>query len=358
MSVDISQDLSLLNLDKFLASGFIFQCPLNRHIWLGAQCVVDEVDKYTHFHTNFYQTETSYYSVDGLMFKVSLVDLLNFLESNIPNKLIISEVENTDSDYLNDVADSLEWIRGKTKIQKLVGVTRANYAMMNSEHPISNLPEMSKLHGSLYGIWSKGSGVLGNSPEPLYIKSLKGWKTTALAGTISTNKSDYRELLLSNQKEIFEHQVVLDGILDKLKSIDLEVSNEDTKVFDYGPIAHLKADISFFTKEDKGISSKKIVELLSPTAALGGYPVDSSLDYLKKLKYFSLEKDQRSFGGIYGFRFDSTEFGLVGIRNIYWNQDEAYIHSGSGIVDGSDPELECIEVRKKRASIAESFFNA
>jgi isochorismate synthase EntC len=358
MSVDISQDLSLLNLDKFLASGFIFQCPLNRHVWLGAHLLVTDDESYTHFHTNFYQTKTNYYSVDGLMFKVSLDELLVFLKLNTPNKLIISEVENTDSDYLNDVVDSLKWIKGESKIQKLVGVTRANYTMLNSEHPVSNLPEMAKLHGSLYGIWNKGSGVLGNSPEPLYVKALKGWKTTALAGTISTNKSDYRELLLSNQKEIFEHKVVLDGIVDKLKSIDLEVSNEDTKVFDFGPIAHLKADISFYTKANESISSKKIVELLSPTAALGGYPVDSSLDYLRKLKYFSLEKEQRSFGGIYGFRFDATEFGLVGIRNIYWELDEVYIHSGSGIVDGSDPELECIEVRKKRASIAGSFLNA
>jgi len=100
-----------------------------------------------------------------------------------------------------------------------------------------------------------------------------------------------------------------------------------------------------------------LVNILGPTAALGGYPSKLCFEYLRKTKYYQIEKENRYFGGVYGLDLPGLSFGLVGIRNIIWNKDKLSIHSGSGIVQGSIVQNECDEVYKKRKSIEDIFID-
>ena len=269
-------------------------------------------------------------------------------------RLSINEVENSDDIFSKDLAKIKTWFIDDQNLKKLVAVTTSRYKLKNKAHPLSQIKAMINLPGSIYGQWKDGKGVIGVSPEPLFVKEKNGWRTRSLAGTISTDESQYKQKLLGDPKEKNEHDLVISDIVHKMKPFAKTIKTGSTTVEAYGKIAHLQTEIFF---EAEYLSSEKIVQLLSPTAALGGYPQSLSQRYLQDLGYFNEAGENRYFGGVMGLDFEDESFGLVGIRNFYWDhhQQQGIIHSGCGVVRQSDPQLELLEVKKKRNVITRLF---
>ncbi len=345
----LSDDLSGLKFDEFLKSGFIFQSPDRESFWLGV-LEIGSLEDHIFCHQNFYSTKLSY-SRSRNIYKVSTKSLLKFISSHCPRPLKLALQETTDDSYIKDVADCLSWIKSDSKLKKLVAVTRAKYEASEQAHPLSRIHDLNRLRGQIYGVWHSRSGVIGCSPEILFNKSGAKFKTTALAGTISTREENFEQKMMSDQKEKEEHLLVVEGIKKSLEMIGSNLEIEETKVTIFGELAHMRTNLSF----ESNVSPIECIKALHPTAALGGDPKDICLSYLRRLRYFELDKSERSFGGIYGVNLGDEYYSLVGIRNVYWREDNYFIHSGSGIVSESTVEGELGEVRKKRESIAKAF---
>jgi menaquinone-specific isochorismate synthase len=329
----------------FVKSGFIVQKPFSKEIWIG-------IGKGTNacggtFLSNFFQTSFRYIPSDYVV-KTDIDTFSNWVITNSAEKLKIKFTNDLDDKYEVDVKKSIDWINDADPLEKLVSVTRAFFKGENDEHPITQIEKLRCLNGSLYGYWDSDHGTLGVSPEPLFYKNNKTYKTIALAGTISTDIENYEQIIFSDDKEINEHNLVIKDIVSKLDGFSNSIVTKDTHCFNFGPFAHLKTEIEFSLDN---IKVKDLVRSLGPTAALGGYPSKLTFSYLPKLNYYQYDGDQREFGGVIGLDTDEESFGLVMIRNINWIKNQYIIDSGSGIVSDSNPISERSEVKRKRQSI-------
>ncbi len=94
--------------------------------------------------------------------------------------------------------------------------------------------------------------------------------------------------------------------------------------------------------------------MLSPTAALGGYPTLEAMNFLKETEY-QKENPKRYFGSAFGYKSEKINQVLVAIRNVQWNPLKLWIESGGGVVSGSELENELNEVRLKRNIIKDHY---
>ena len=349
MGKSFLEDLSALNLSTYLESGFVFMDRDKEFAWLGV-LETASADDYDVFHSNFYNTAQFYFKSPSI-FKIPMNTFAKFLSEREDGEFNYQLLETSDQSYMDDLARSIEKIRNSEKLHKLVCVTTAKFNS-SGKHPLFAFKKLKELDGFIYGIWGdRIENVLGVSPEPLFIRSRDSYSTVALAGTISTKTEGYKSILMNDIKEREEHDLVIKDIENKLSKLGANTEIAETKVRDFGALAHLETEMKF----KSNLSPVDVVKTLSPTAALGGYPTDIALEELKQMNYFSLDKNQRSFGGVYSFNLHDTEFALVGIRNIFWDGRLSTIHSGGGIVSASNPESELQEVKNKRSLVVELF---
>ena len=344
--------LDQISFSAFIDSGFVVQYPATDRLILGVNRT-HIPSKVRLIKSNFFQTK-----FEELYFEYTLEvtrdEFVHWVSKNCTEILTLTKVKDHDHDYMDDVKTSIDWIDNESNISKLVAVTRAYLKTDNVIHPIANILKLIQLNGYLYGHWEKSKGVIGVSPEPLFYKENNTFKTMALAGTISTDIDDYEKVILSDDKELEEHNLVIEDILTKLRPIASNLNVEKTFCYNYGPFAHLKTPISF---QYEGVNYKNLIYALGPTSALGGFPSKNTFQYLQKLKYYQYEQSDREFGGVIGVDGVDDPFSLVMIRNLVWDNDNYIIDSGSGIVSASSPENEVSEVQKKRNAI-ESIYRA
>ncbi len=341
--------LSSNEFDEFLICGQVIQHPVSMDVYLGIGRAKVQDASALFVQMPFYASSVNNI-VPRKWAKVSLTDLAQDIENYFDERLVISFIESTDQKYIGDVQGIIEHIRIDSDLEKLVAVTTAKYGH-NNIHPLSRLKDLIQLNGYLYGLWSPEGGILGMSPEPLVTKREKNWQTRSLAGTISKSVENYAEILLSDDKERLEHQLVISDLNNKLNQMNIKTEISPTNLFEFGDIAHLCTEINFNAPEAE---LETIMLKLSPSAALGAYPAHR-LSELKKLNYYQDAKENRIFGGSLGFKNLNDSCALVMIRNIMWDRDFYYIHSGSGIVASSDPSKELQEVQHKREVIERCF---
>lgn len=198
-----------------------------------------------------------------------------------------------------------------------------------------------KTQGFQYGYWSKTSGMIGCTPEILFQQSEKNITTMALAGTIeSTN---------SKSKLLKEHQLVIEDIKTQLSSFG-KTTVGDQSLEEANGLTHLKTDIT--VNVDRTVTFENLVKALHPTPALGIFPRDPSMKWLKKQS-----PNRGGFGAPFGAAFpDECSICLVAIRNVMWDAKTARIGSGAGILPESDCNEEWKELWLKRESVKKIFF--
>ncbi|MDE6802253.1 MAG: chorismate-binding protein, partial [Muribaculaceae bacterium] len=112
--------------------------------------------------------------------------------------------------------------------------------------------------------------------------------TMALAGTRKRTYSD--DLDNWDEKNQYEHNIVADVILDSLEHLGVKSIEERENMIKTGSVEHLCHDIRF---KAEGVSAEKILDTLSPTPALGGFPREIALQFLD---YYELHP-RRCYGG-------------------------------------------------------------
>lgn len=200
--------------------------------------------------------------------------------------------------------------------------------------------------GRVYGAWEKGQGILGLTPEDLFVLTPEGaLETMALAGTA---RLDCAENLPGDSKERHEHQLVIEDLVERLSPLG-QVSVGETCVVRLPALAHLKTGISVRPKG--GVPEfAECVRRLHPTAALGAFPREAGWKWL-------LSEDSRAphsrnrFGAPFGWLQERDRICAVAIRNIQWSDGLTLLGSGCGVVAQSDADKEWAELELKRASV-------
>lgn len=244
--------------------------------------------------------------------------------------------------------ESFQEIQGKIhrgEIEKAVPVVFAESPMVPSNGQIAHMLDHAlEAHPELYvfALIDQGAGILGATPEVLFHLNDKSLKTMALAGT---HPRAEKEDLLKDPKELREHRLVVDDLKQRLEKSGLLKIGE-THVAEFGPLCHLRTIIEAEVASD---SVEDMMKRLHPTAALGVYPRNYGVQWMKGLPY----QDQRGlFGAPLVFSLSEKEsLALVAIRCLQWSDSGSQIGTGCGIVEASDLQKEWKELALKRESV-------
>lgn len=195
----------------------------------------------------------------------------------------------------------------------------------------------------VYGIWNSHDGILGATPEVLFKKENLSLETMACAGTCDANT----EMFLKDPKELYEHQLVVQGIVESLSPYG-KISKKELQLLSLPNLTHLVTPIK--VKLNQQMPFESVVKALHPTPALGAWPREKGKDWLKK---YQMQIDRKRFGAPIGFVNNESNFSAcyVAIRNVQWDNNGMQIAAGSGVVPQSSVNFEWQEIQNKISAI-------
>lgn len=293
---------------------------------------------------DFYRKEFLAYTPASFLV-VSKANALIWIKGLSEEHPHLSPVFNDDDTYEKDF-NALK-SAFKQDLEKVVLISRETYLPFENETSIRRLLRKSFEFGTgtPYGFWNGHYGVIGSTPETLYAVENENLMTFALAGTA---RAGQEEELLSSKKDRHEHDLVIKDIKEKLSSFTDNVDVSETGIHPFKNIIHLKTNIVAALK--KNVDFSELTNTLSPTAALGGYPKERSLAFLKS-SHYSQKYPMRWFGSAFGLVSDDYKHFVVSIRNVQWENQHLFIESGGGVVPESELLKEMEEIRLKRNTI-------
>ena len=202
----------------------------------------------------------------------------------------------------------------------------------------------------IFGYEKDGRTFVGASPEILVRHRGSEILSYALAGTAPKDGPNAwtKEQLLTNKKNLVEHNIVRDRIVNTMKAITPDVTVGETGIMELSHLYHLRTII---TAKD---STKSLVEwskLLHPTPALGGEPREKALALLR-----TYEAHERGmYAAPFGFMKDMGDgIVVVAIRSALIMDNVLYAYAGCGVVAESDADEEYTETNNKMRTILDA----
>ncbi len=195
---------------------------------------------------------------------------------------------------------------------------------------------------------NRSAAFLGSTPERLAGFQAAFIKTEGLAGSIArgrtaTSDAQLEKQLLSSDKDLGEHRLVVDAIRERLHRYTPNVRIQaEPGVRKYPNVQHLHTPITAEIPSD--LSPLSVLEALHPTPAVGGYPMETVLPRIQELEGI----DRGWYAGPVGW-FNTNGRGefAVAIRSGLIESHQARLFAGCGIVADSDPESEWKETLLK-----------
>lgn len=216
---------------------------------------------------------------------------------------------------------------------------------------VNSLQNLRRRYGDchLFSIGNRwGQRFIGASPERLFAIRQRRLVADALAGSAprgTTTLADvtYAEELRSSPKEVREHRVVVDFLLDRLRDLGMTPDPiKPIRLLQLSNIQHLWTPIYADLTED--IHPLQIVERLHPTPAVAGSPQSIAYREIRRHEQF----DRLLFAAPIGwFDAEGNASFLVGIRSALLDGCRARLYAGAGIVAGSQPDRELAEIELK-----------
>lgn len=186
------------------------------------------------------------------------------------------------------------------------------------------------------------------SPE-CFIKIVDGMiYSYPMKGTIDASLPDAEEQLMKNEKELWEHNTIVDLIRNDLSMISKEVELTKFRYIDRvkthkGELLQVSSEIRGRLAETWKAKLGEILIKLLPAGSISGAPKQKTLELIGEA-----EKMERGyFTGIFGI-FDGKELDSgVMIRYIELHEDGLQFRSGGGITGHSHMENEYLEMIEK-----------
>ena len=192
-----------------------------------------------------------------------------------------------------------------------------------------------------------GKGVwVGASPELLISETNESFHTVALASTKKLEQNQQLSEIALTQKEIEEQALVSRYVINCFKKLRLrEFHEHGPKTIKAGSLAHLKT--TFEVKYEEVHFERladQMVELLHPTSAVCGTPMENSKAWISKKENY----DREFYSGFLG------PVNHEGVTDLFVNLRCAKIHNGmirfyagAGITEDSNPQKEFEETEMK-----------
>ena len=298
------------------------------------------------FAKDFYSDTFTFYYPQNIL-KISLTEAIAFFERYQLNPQI---TESVNFDYLYEF-DFNAFKSNLDKLQKVVLISREEFKVDSFQQALKHFfySALNFGTGYPYGFWNQTSGILGATPELLFKVADEKLKTFALAGTA---KRELGDELLASVKDRHEHNIVIDDIKEKISPFCHDISIGHTHLHPFKQIVHLRTD--FQAKVNSDFDFVSLAKKMSPTAALGGYPMNESLKFLKQTKY-AQNFPHRIFGSVMGLVTPDETLSVVMIRNIQWAGEKFIIECGGGVVAESLLANELAEIELKRNVIKKNY---
>jgi len=264
-----------------------------------------------------------------------------------------------------DVPDRVAWARAIERtvdeiqngsFQKTVLARRTYFSSPTPVDPLSILKRLRASAGDCYLFafqFLENATFLGTSPERLYAFRDGLIRTEALAGTrrrgdSASSDAVLAEDLLHNEKELREHRFVMDCIRETLETLCVDISTDPAlSLAKLASCQHLV--YHYQGRLTPGRTDADLLVALHPTPAVGGYPRDAALAWIREIEPF----DRGWYAGPVGWvSSNSSEFAL-GIRSALVAGNDLSLYAGAGIVSGSTPDAEWDEIEAKIAAFRE-----
>lgn len=290
--------------------------------------------------------------------QLSGTELENHLQEYLANDTLLNVSqwqEANDASFAESFAQIQQAI-SIGQLQKAVPIVFAHSSWYPSRTDIAKM--ILKLISSpdsltIYGLWNSQAGVLGATPEILIEQEQSYLNTMALAGTlpkmnnqqqiISLNEAE--QMLLSDKKEMSEHQFVAKDIISQLEQYG-QLKLDGPHVVELPSLYHLRTRMSL--KLNSEIDFELLTKKLHPTPALGTYPRHLWQTFLSNLPE---QKERATFGAPFMLQTPGWKSAVVAIRCLEWTEKGSRIGSGCGVVKDSDLQKEWYELKQKRDSV-------
>lgn len=188
-----------------------------------------------------------------------------------------------------------------------------------------------------YGLW------IGATPELLFYINHSELLSIALAGTRLINDHKYYPW---NFKELKEHYIVVNYIVNILNRYFGKLYLESTQILKTGFIKHLKTLIKFSFFKEPPIY-QELLALLHPTPAVCGIPKDIAYNFI-----INHENYNRSFyTGYIGIINNNISEFYVNLRCANILDKLIVSYAGCGITNYSNPKDELLESKLKMQNI-------
>lgn len=279
----------------------------------------------------------------------TLLSSLNSLSNDVPREKF--DWKPPCKIAMEETFSSLQKTFQQTPLEKLVlyDFSKSNTSSLNLSHRLQTLRSMFSTMNRFplyaYGFWNEKEGIIGATPEILFMKNQKKIETMALAGTVPAGTSP--EGLLCDNKLKKEHQLVVNDLVARLSPFG-QTKIGPLSILHLPTLSHLKTAIETELTNDENVET--IIRNLHPTPALGGYPKELGLKWL-------IDYNQRlprgRFGAPVGVVAQSEKSAIfyVAIRNVAWDSYGLQIGAGCGIIAESDCETEWEEMLLKMKSV-------
>ena len=273
------------------------------------------------------------------------------IESNWEQQNIFSSEH---SQYFRNVVGSALKSIAVNEFSKIVIAQATDITSVIPFRVIQSLHNLRERHPDCY-IFSiangQGKNFIGASPERLVSIQNRQLVTDALAGSAprgKTNSEDvhWSNLLLRSRKEKREHQAVSDFIIDRLRQMGLKPYQLPLQLLKLSNIQHLWTPI--YAHLPKDIEPLDIVAQLHPTPAVAGVGTEIACQRIRHYEKFDRSLYAAPLGWI--DNQGNSEF-IVGIRSALIEGKHARLYAGAGIVSGSNPDKEFIEIQLKLQSL-------
>lgn len=277
--------------------------------------------------------------------------ILSSIEGFIPESenVLLKEADINPKKWMDNVETIVEELKaGSLKKVVLARESRLVFKKpIEIERVLANLMKLQK-ESFIFAFESNGDCFIGASPERLIKKYGENVFTTCLAGSIprgKTKEDDHilGDALLSDQKNLTEHQFVVDMIKEAMEESCTEVElPEKPQLMKMRDIQHLYTPVIGKTRDDASLLA--LVDRLHPTPALGGLPKKEAVERIREVE----ELDRGFYAAPLGWMdFRGNGEYAVAIRSGLIQDNEASIFAGCGVVQDSNAESEYQETKIK-----------
>ncbi|MGQ9800614.1 MAG: anthranilate synthase component I family protein [Candidatus Saccharicenans sp.] len=262
----------------------------------------------------------------------------------------------SESEYIRIVNQTKEYIKAGDIFQAVLSI---KFEGRSSASPFDIYRALRILNPSPYMFYFDFGDfqIIGSSPES-HLKVDRGKVSIRpIAGTRGRGKTRGEDLKLENQlindpKERAEHAMLIDlarNDLGKLCRTGTVKITEKMSVERYSHVMHLVSQVE--GQLNQNITFFDLLQATFPAGTVTGAPKIRAMQIIDLLEPVA----RGPYAGVVGYYGFNGNLDLcIGIRMIIYKQGTFFLQGGAGIVIGSRPESEYLEVQKKIKGMLEA----